>query len=227
MRILLVEDDLDLVWAIRSRMEQDGYAVEHEADGKAGLAKAVADKFDVIVLDIMLPGMDGLEICRQVRQGGIHTPILVLTARVQEDDRVRGLDCGADDYLAKPFSYPELFARVRALIRRAHNHSSGALSASKLVIDTNNKTVVYDGREVPLTSREYGILEYLAYNKNGTVTKQMIEEHVWGGDNNIYSNVIEVLVGRIRNKLNPEDKEAIIKTVRGLGYTIKDEKSKP
>lgn len=179
MRILLVEDDLDLVWAIRSRMEQDGYAVEHESDGKAGLAKAVSDKFDVIVLDIMLPGMDGLEICRQVRRGGIHTPILMLTARVREDDRVRGLDCGADDYLAKPFSYPELFARVRALIRRAHNHSSGALSAGVLGIDTNNKTVIYDGREVLLTSREYGILEYLAYNKNGTVTKQMIEEHVW------------------------------------------------
>lgn len=227
MRILLVEDDIDLVWAIRSRMEQDGYAVEHEADGKSGLAKALSETFDVIVLDIMLPGLDGFGICRGVRDKGIHTPILMLTARVREDDRVRGLDCGADDYLSKPFSYPELFARVRALIRRAHNHSSGELLAGKLRIDTNSKTVIYDGRDVPLTSREYGILEYLAYNKNGTVTKQMIEEHVWGGDNNIYSNVIEVLVGRIRTKLNPEDKEEIIKTVRGLGYTIKDEKLKP
>lgn len=227
MRILLVEDDLDLVWAIRSRMEQDGYAVEHESDGKTGLAKAVSERYDVIVLDIMLPGLDGFEICRGVRQAGIHTPILMLTARVREDDRVRGLDCGADDYLAKPFSYPELFARVRALIRRAHNHSSGELSAGKLKIDTNLKTVNYDDKEVTLTSREYGILEYLVYNKNGTVTKDMIEEHVWGGDNNIYSNVIEVLIGRIRNKFNAEDKEAIIKTVRSLGYTIKDEKSKP
>ncbi|AKG52750.1 DNA-binding response regulator [Dehalogenimonas sp. WBC-2] len=223
MRILLVEDDTDLVWAIKSRMEQDGYAVDHESDGPSGLNRA-ADTYDVIILDIMLPGLDGFEVCRRIRSQGIKTPILMLTARSREDDKVRGLDCGADDYLAKPFSYPELFARVRALIRRSHNHLTNELIVGPLHIDIALRTAAYHGRELILTSKEYGILEYLTLNRNAVVTKDMIEQHIWGDDNNIYSNVIEVLVSRVRNKLDPENKEAVIKTVRSLGYIIKNEK---
>ena len=224
MRLLLIEDDEHLVWTIKTRMEQDGYAIDHESDGRLGQERAVASPYDVIVLDIMLPSADGFSVCKYIRTHGVQTPILMLTARSQESDKVRGLDCGADDYLAKPFSYPELFARIRALIRRAHNHSTTEIVVGQLCINTSVKTVVYRCREVPLTSKEYGILEYLAYNRNGIVTKSMLEEHIWGDDNNIYSNVIEVLVSRIRIKLNPEEKEAVIKTVKSLGYTIKDEK---
>lgn len=225
MRILLVEDDTDLVWAIKSRLEQDGYIVDYESEGRSGLKRATAEPYGVIILDIMLPGIDGFEVCRSIRSQGIKTPILMLTARGQEGDRVRGLDCGADDYLAKPFSYPELFARIRALIRRAHNNPSHEIIIGQLRVNTAGKTVSNRGKAVPLTPKEYGILEYLAFNKNGIVTKSMLEKQIWGNDNNIYSNVIEVLVSRIRNKLDPADKEALIKTVRSLGYTINDEES--
>lgn len=220
----MIEDDLDLVWAIRSRMEHDGYVVDHESDGQIGSERANAAPYDVIILDIMLPRIDGFEVCRRIRSHGVQTPILMLTARGQESDKVRGLDCGADDYLAKPFSYPEFFARVRALIRRAHNHSSGEIKVGRLHIDTAGKIASYRGKTVSLTLKEYSILEYLAYNRNGIVTKSMLEEHIWGDDNNIYSNVIEVLISRLRIKLDPINKEAVIKTVRSLGYTIKDEK---
>lgn len=224
MRVLLVEDDKDLVWSIRSRMEQDGYSVDDESDGLPGQERAVANTYDVIILDIMLPGIDGFSVCRYIRSRGVTTPILMLTARSQEGDKVRGLDCGADDYLAKPFSYPELFARIRALIRRSHNNPSQEIIIGQLRINTAGKTANYNGKVVAMTPKEYGILEFLALNKNGNVTKAMLEEHVWGKDSNTYSNVIEVLVSRLRNKLDPADKEAVVKTVRSLGYIIKDEK---
>lgn len=222
MKILFVEDDENLVWTVKIGLVENGYAVDCAADGQEGEEMALAYTYDVIILDIMLPKKDGFSLCQSIRANNIKTPILILTARYREDDRVRGLDLGADDYLVKPFSYPELYARIRALIRRDKNESSSNIKAGQLLVNTAIKKVIYNGREIGLTAKEYTILEYLVYNKNGIVTRQMIEEHIWDSEAGAFSNVVEVLISRLRKKLCPEDKEAVIKTVKGLGYVIKD-----
>ena len=222
MKILIVEDDKYLSSNIRSGLEKNGYAVDLVADGKSTIEMVSVYEYDVIILDIMLPDIDGFTVCSSLRSRHIETPILMLTARSMEDDRVRGLDCGADDYLVKPFSYPELLARIRALLRRASNHHSTEIMIGQLVVDTVFKKVKYSGDPVNLTSKEYAILEYLVINRNGVVTREMLEEHIWNCDREAFTNVIEVLVGRIRKKLNPDDKEAVLKTVRGLGYVVRD-----
>jgi DNA-binding response OmpR family regulator len=224
MRILLVEDDEHLVWSIKTRMEKSGYVIDHETDGESGINTAVSYPYDLIILDIMLPIKDGFIVCESIRKRGIKAPILMLTARYQENDRVRGLDCGADDYLSKPFSYPELYARIRALIRRSHNQPEPELRIGQLHLDTSKKIVCYKDNEILLTAKEFSILEYLVLNKNGVITQSMIEEHIWDSDSNLFSNVVEVLISRLRKKLDPENKEAVITTVKGLGYTIRDEK---
>jgi DNA-binding response OmpR family regulator len=224
MRILLIEDDEHLVWSIKARMEKNGYVVDFECDGLLGRDVAMAISYDIIILDIMLPSIDGFAVCKYLREHDVETPILMLTARYQERDKVHGLDCGADDYLSKPFSYPELYARIRALLRRKNNKHSPELHVGQLCIDTVKKMVRLKSREIILTSKEYQILEYLAYNRNGIVTKDMLQIHIWGDECSIYSNVIEVFVSRLRNKLHSEDGDPIIKTVKGLGYMIKDAK---
>jgi DNA-binding response OmpR family regulator len=183
-----------------------------------------AYSYDVIILDIMLPGMDGFTICQKIRSKHIDSPVLILTARYREGDKVRGLDCGADDYLVKPFSYPELYARVRALIRRRNGAHTNQITVGQLALDSSLRKVEYAGATINLTSREYAILEYLIINLNGVVTREMLEEHIWDCEHGAFSNVIEVLISRIRKKLCPDNKEAVIKTVKGLGYVIKDEK---
>jgi len=225
MRILLVEDDKHLGWSIKTRLEKNGHMVDYETDGQAGLETAAACDYDLIILDIMLPKMDGFSVCREIRRKDIKTPILMLTARHREDDRVRGLDCGADDYLVKPFGYPELDARIRALIRRSYNQPSTEIEIGPLHVDISKKRVVYKGDEITLTANEYTILEFLTLNRNGVVTREMIQQRLWDMDSSTFSNVIEVMVSRIRKKLDPYDKDAVIKTVKGLGYVIKDEKS--
>lgn len=146
----------------------------------------------------------------------------MLTARTREDDRIRGLDTGADDYLVKPFSFPELCARLRALIRRSSNECNAVLTSGQLSVDTVSKEVIYANSAVSLTAKEYAVLEYLMYNQNSVVTREMLEEHLWNCDSEAFSNVIEVLISRIRRKLCPDDKESVIKTVKGLGYVIRD-----
>ena len=222
MRVLLVEDDKNLAGAIKLGLVENGYVVDWVVDGREGEEMALAFSYDIIILDIMLPKKDGFSLCRSIRANNINTPILVLTARYREDDRVRGLDFGADDYLVKPFSYPELYARIRALIRRAKNEGSPHIEVGQVLLDTAKKKVVCNGREVGLTAKEYTILEYLIFNRNGIVTKQMLEEHIWDCEASAISNVVEVLISRVRKKLCPEDKEAVIKTIKGLGYTIED-----
>jgi DNA-binding response OmpR family regulator len=224
MRVLIVEDDRDLAQTVKSGLEENGYAVDWVSDGPSALEIVNAYPYDVIILDIMLPGIDGFKVCREIRSKNINAPILMLTARYQDDDKVRGLDCGADDYLVKPFSYPELYARVRALLRRNNVNRSAVVSAGPLVLDSALKKVIYAGKPVNLTSKEYAILEFLIVNLNGVVTREMLEGHVWDCEHGAFSNVIEVLVSRIRKKLCPKDKEAVIKTVKGLGYVVKDEK---
>jgi DNA-binding response OmpR family regulator len=225
MRVLIVEDDQNLAETIKSGLEESGYAVDWVSDGFSGLDMANTYSYDVIILDIMLPGMDGFTICQKIRSKHIESPILILTARYREGDKVRGLDYGADDYLVKPFSYPELYARVRALIRRHNGSHTPQIIVGQLELDLTIKKVEYAGATINLTAREYAILEYLVVNRNGVVTREMLEEHIWDCEHGAFSNVVEVLISRIRKKLDPEDKEAVIKTVKGLGYVIKDEKS--
>jgi DNA-binding response OmpR family regulator len=224
MRVLIVEDDQNLAETIKSGLEESGYAVDWVSDGLSGLDMISAYSYDVIILDIMLPGMDGFTICQKIRSKHIDSPVLILTARYREGDKVRGLDCGADDYLVKPFSYPELYARVRALIRRRNGAHTNQITVGQLALDSSLRKVEYAGATINLTSREYAILEYLIINLNGVVTREMLEEHIWDCEHGAFSNVIEVLISRIRKKLCPDNKEALIKTVKGLGYAIKDEK---
>ncbi|WP_278813833.1 response regulator transcription factor [Dehalococcoides mccartyi] len=222
MKLLLIEDDANLAKVITSGLEENGYVVNWESNGKLGSEMALAYTFDVIILDIMLPELDGFAVCHKIRSNGNQTPIIMLTARYQEADRVRGLNCGADDYLVKPFSFPELLARLRALLRRANNQHSPSIKLSKLTLNTVDRRAFYDGREIELTAKEYGILEYLVLNKNCIITKNMIEEHIWESESDIFSNVIEVLISRIRKKLDNNNKNSLIKTVKGLGYIIED-----
>jgi len=225
MRLLIVEDDQNLAETIKSGLEESGYAVDWVAGGFSGLNMAVAYAYDVIILDIMLPDIDGFKVCRKIREKRINSPILILTARYREDDKVNGLDCGADDYLVKPFSYPELYARIRALMRRRNGSVTTQITVGQLALDSSLRKVEYAGATINLTSREFAILEYLVINRNGVVTHEMLEEHIWDCEHGAFSNVVEVLISRIRKKLCPENKEAVIKTVKGLGYVVKDKKS--
>jgi DNA-binding response OmpR family regulator len=225
MRILVTEDDIHLARDVVEGLTASGYGVDLAADGEAGLEMARAYSYDLIILDIMLPGIDGFTFCHEIRKSGSKTPILILTARQRTDDRVRGLDAGADDYLVKPFSYPELYARVRALLRRAQGQVNPEIMLGGLHLDTSHKQAYFDGREIGLTAKEYAILEYLVFNRNGIVTIEMLEEHVWDCEHAALSNVIQVLVSRIRHKLDPDNLEAVIKTVKGLGYVVKDPQS--
>jgi len=222
MKLLLIEDDEHLAWTVKTSLAHSGYTVDWVTNGIEGQVLAGTYTYDVILLDIMLPGQDGFTTCKSIRSTGSKTPILILTARSREDDRVRGLDFGADDYLVKPFSYPELFARIRALVRRTKNVFTSELKAGQLLVNTTSKEVSYDGKPLILTAKEYAVIEYLALNKNCIVTKQMLEQQLWNCDSGAFSNVIEVLVSRIRKKCRPDDKEAVIRTVKGLGYAIRD-----
>ena len=224
MRVLLIEDDRHLAWAIKNSMAEKGYAVDCATNGQDGIDMAAIYPYDLIILDIMLPDINGFIVCKEIRKQGMKTPILMLTARYREEDKVRGLDSGADDYMVKPFGYPELYARARALVRRSKNECLKTIEIGELILDTALKRVLFHSDEIHFTAKEYEILEYLMYNKNGIVTKGMIEEHIWDCEHGAFSNVIEVLISRIRRKLCSDDREAVIKTVVGLGYTIEDKK---
>jgi two-component system copper resistance phosphate regulon response regulator CusR len=224
-KILIVEDDVNLAKVMKAGLEENGYVLDWVPDGPSSLDMVSAYSYDVIILDIMLPGIDGFQVCKEIRSKNIDTPILMLTARYQENDRVHGLDSGADDYLVKPFSYPELYARIRALLRRVSGIRTTEIVIGQLILDSVNKIVTYSGVPITLTAKEYTILEYLVVNRNGVVTRKMLEEHIWDSEHGAFSNVIEVVISRIRKKLCPDDKEAVIKTIKGLGYVVKDEKS--
>ncbi len=216
MRVLLVEDEADLASAIARTLADETFAVDVAADGDDALFHAREIGYDVIVLDVMLPGRDGWDIVRALRAEGRTTPILLLTARDTVDDRVRGLNLGADDYLTKPFAVEELVARLRALARRAAGQPSPELVAGDIRIDTAGRRVYRGGREVDLTAREYGILELLARRRGGIVTRTEISEHLYDDDSELLSNAIDVHVASLRRKLGG----VLIRTRRGLGYLI-------
>jgi two-component system OmpR family response regulator len=215
MRILIVEDEPDLLRSLAQALREEGYAVDTAADGEDGLFKAESYDYDAVVLDVMLPGIDGWEILKRLRKIK-KTPVLMLTARDQTRDRVRGLDTGADDYMVKPFDLPELFARLRALIRRSANKSTNLIEVGKVMIDTAARNVTRANAPVELTAREYALVEFLALHRGKVVTRTMLYEHLFDESDSTLSNLLDVHVSNIRKKLGHD----FIVTRRGHGYCI-------
>jgi len=215
MRILIVEDEADLLASLAKALREEGYAVDTAADGEEGLYKAQSWDYDALVLDVMLPRLDGWAVLQRLRQTK-KTPVLMLTARDAARDRVRGLDTGADDYVVKPFDLEELFARLRALIRRAAGQTRNVLEIGPVVIDTAARRVTQAGHPVALTAREYALLEFLALHRGEVVTRTTLYEHLFGEDDNTLSNLLDVHVSNLRKKLGAE----FITTLRGHGYCI-------
>jgi DNA-binding response OmpR family regulator len=224
MRLLLVEDDATISRVLLKGLREDQHVVDLAEDGPAGLDQAGGADYDAVVLDLMLPGLDGFEVCRTLRRQGNDTPVLVISARDAVRDRVRGLDCGADDYLVKPFAFEELLARLRALDRRGRNRQTARrLSYGPLTIDPVDHRVHLHGRPLSLTATEYRLLEYLVRRAESIVTRDQLAEYVWGGDFDPFSNVADVYVGYVRRKLQAAAPGPLIHTVRGLGYILKQE----
>ncbi|MBP7876324.1 response regulator transcription factor [Candidatus Woesebacteria bacterium] len=222
MRILVVEDEHRIAQAIKKGLEQERYAVDVAFTGTDGLDLAMSEDYDVIILDRMLPGMDGLQICTELRQQDKHTPILLLTAKGQTSDRVEGLDAGADDYLPKPFAFEELIARVRALSRRSKQTTHVILKVDDLSLNTNTFVVTRNKQPINLSSKEFSLLEYLMRHSPAVVTKEQIIAHVWNYDADILPNTVEVYIKNIRAKVDQPfpNTEQLIKTVRGFGYKM-------
>lgn len=221
MRMLVVEDEQKLAAVLKRGLQEHGYAVDVASDGDAGFRLADVEPYDLIILDVMLPKMDGHTVCRQLRAHRRNMPVLMLTARDTIDDRVAGLDSGADDYLVKPFAFRELLARARALLRRDGLSKDPILHAGDVEIDTVSHAVRRDGRLIDLTSKEYAILEYFARNPNGVLTRTQIAEHVWDYEFVAMSNVVDVYVGYLRRKLDDYREPRLIHTIRGTGYQLR------
>ena len=220
MRVLVVDDDRKLARMIARELEEQAYAVDVAHDGEEGLAFAEAGPYDLIVLDVMMPGLDGVTVCRRLRERKVSTPVLMLTARGGVSDRVEGLDSGADDYLVKPFTFRELGARVRALLRRGAASKDPVLRVADLEVDTVAHEARRGGRVVELTSKEYAILEYFVRNPNRVLTRVQVAEHAWNYDFAAESNVIDVYVGNLRRKLADRGDAPLLRTVRGVGYKL-------
>jgi DNA-binding response OmpR family regulator len=222
-RILVVEDEHKIANSVKKGLELETFAVDVVYDGIAGYDLASTEEYDVIILDLMLPGMDGIEICESLRQKeGVHTPILILTAKGDIDDKVDGLNAGADDYLAKPFAFAELLARVKALTRRPKQTVNSVLKVSDLTLDTRSPKVKRLGKDIQLTKTEYALLEYMMRRKEDVVTKEEIINHVWDYDANILPNTVEVYIGYLRSKIDKPfgKKPKLIHTIRGFGYKL-------
>lgn len=220
MHLLIVEDDADLCGVLKKGLKNYNYICDISYDGEEGLYNAEINEYDAIILDINLPKMDGINVCKNIRSRGIDTPVLMLTARTDTDDRVLGLDSGADDYLGKPFEFKELMARLHALIRRNYNKPSNEINIRELYVNTKVKLVKLQDKEIELTAREYDILELLCYNYPNIVSSEEIIEHVWGSDDSQFSNVIRVHIANLRRKLKLENGESLIQTLKGKGYKI-------
>ena len=223
MKILLAEDEIDLNNVITRYLKKNGYSVDSVLDGEKALDYLEYGEYDLVILDIMMPKVDGFEVIKKLRDKGNHTSVLMLTARDSADDKVKGLDLGADDYIVKPFDFNELLARIRAVVRRKYGNSSNKLMIGNLVLNTSEKSVTRAGKQIELTGKEYEVLEYLMQSKNRILSRDQIKEHVWDFDYEGDSNIIDVLIKNIRKKIDVEGGKQIIYTKRGLGYVIKDE----
>ena len=222
MRVLLIEDDVTIARLLKEGLEDESYAVDVANDGSEGYRTAAADDYDVIILDIMLPGMNGYEVCRALRNDGNKTPILMLTARDTERDIVEGLDTGADDYLAKPFSFDVLLARIRALLRRPNEKLEEILQVGDLKLDPSSKKVTRASQEINLTAKEYGVLEYLMRNKGKVLSKEQIISHVWDFDADVLPNNVELFIMFLRRKIDKPFESKLIHTVSGFGYKLEE-----
>jgi two-component system copper resistance phosphate regulon response regulator CusR len=220
MRILLVEDEPDAARMLAKGLREQTFAVDVAADGESALEQAEINDYDLVILDVLLPGKDGFEVCREMRAAGSATPILMLTARDAVEDRIEGLDTGADDYLTKPFNFHEMLARVRALLRRGPALRPELISMADLDIDARARQVSRAGQAVELTAKEYALLEYLARRANEVVTRAEIAEHVWDESFDPFSNLIEVYIQRLRRKLDDGRSPKLIRTRRGEGYIL-------
>ena len=220
MRILIVEDNQRLNNSLKMSLAEDGYAVDAAFDGVDGEELAEMGPYDAIILDIMLPKRNGIDVCKNLRQQHINTPILMLTARDTVEDRVLGLDSGADDYLVKPFALNELRARLRALLRRDSPDRSALLNVADLTLDPANHNVYRAGHEIELTTKEFALLEYFMRNPNRLITREMAEDHIWNYDFEGASNVVDVYVRRLRRKIDDPSPVKLFETVRGAGYRL-------
>lgn len=221
-RVLIVEDQKRLQASLRRGLEEEGYQVDAAASGEDGYYLATTQPVDVVVLDLMLPGRDGLQVLKDLRAHGFGKPVLILTSRDAVADRVTGLDAGADDYLVKPFAFAELHARLRALLRRPAADRELVLRADNLEMDLLARRVVRDGIELELSKREFDLLEFLLRHKNMTVTRDMLGREVWKEPDGMWTNVIEVCINSLRKKVERPGQHQLIQTVRGVGYALRD-----
>jgi DNA-binding response OmpR family regulator len=225
MKILVVDDEPDLLEQLRETLTSQKYNVDTADDGESALDKLFDNPYDLIILDIMIPKVDGLAVLREIRKAKVKTPILMLTAKGSVEDKIKGLDYGADDYLAKPFAIAELMARIRSLLRRASDHRDTLLTISDISLNTQTRQISKRGITVELTPKEFSILEFLLYNKNRAVSRFTLAEHVWGDEFDPFtmSNFIDVHIKNLRRKIGDADKKKIIRTIRGIGFILKDE----
>ena len=224
MRVLLIEDDEKMASFVRKGLKEEGFTVAHEADGESGLLLALTEGFDAAIVDVMLPGIDGLAIIDEIRRQRKRLPVLILSARRSVEERVRGLRAGGDDYLTKPFAFSELVARLQALIRRAHEETSApVLEVGTLRIDLERRAVSRDGQRIELPPREFALLVYLARNSGRVVSKTMIMEQVWDYNFDPQTNVVESRMCRLRDKLDRGFDHPLLHTVRGVGYVLRDD----
>lgn len=222
MRVLIVEDDSKIASFVVNGLKQSGFAVDHSPDGEQGLFLAQANPYDAAVIDVMVPQLDGLSLVRQMRANKLKTPVIILSAKATVEDRVRGLQAGADDYLTKPFAFSELLARVQALIRRSTGAAEPTrLTAGDLTLDLLSREVTRAGRKIELQAREFSLLEYLMRHAGRVVTKTMILEHIWDYSFDPQTNVVDVLVHRLRSKVDKDFPRKLIQTLRGVGYVLK------
>jgi len=224
MNILLVEDDKGVVHFIEKGLNENNFTVTCAYDGKAGLALALKETFDLIILDVMMPLLNGVEVCAKIRVHNANVPILMLTALGSTDDKITGLDAGADDYLVKPFDFPELLARIRSLTRRSHKKedSTKLLAAGDLVLNDSTKRVFRSNKEITLTAKEYALLHYFLKNKNAVLSRAHLALHVWDNDFDSGTNVVDVYVNYLRNKIDKGNENKLIHTVIGRGYILKE-----
>ncbi len=221
MRILVIEDEKKVADFIGNGLAEEGYAVDLAHDGEQGYFLAATNDYDAVLLDLMLPKMDGISLCKELRRENINTPLLMLTAKDGIKDKVKGLDAGADDYLTKPFAFEELLARIRAMLRKKYTHQELKLQVEDLILDTISHTAIRGGTTVDLSVKEYSLLEYLVRNAGTVVTRAMIAEHVWDINFDTFTNVIDVYISYLRNKIDKGQEIKLINTVRGRGYMLK------
>jgi DNA-binding response OmpR family regulator len=219
--VLLVEDDVKLTRAMQRVLSEEGYVVDTARDGPSALSLAAAEGLDLVILDVMLPGLDGFRVCRALREAGVQTPVLMLTARGTVDDRVEGLDAGADDYLVKPFALTELLARMRALTRRSRTPKESTLRAGDLELDVARHSALRGGREIALTVKEFQLLEYFMRHPDQVLTRTQILDAVWRYDRAFTSNVVDTYVHYLRTKIDKGFDTKLLRTVRGAGYRLK------